>query len=124
MNTKFAKIVLPAVLSIGTVGATALATTASAATTTTVKHAKTAVKKHAPVAKPAVSLSGTIVKAEATKYAFWFKVGTKTYRVSFTAKTPIAGGTAASLVKGKNVTVKGVELGKTSSVIRATSITA
>ncbi len=124
MNTKIAKIVLPAVLSIGTIGATALATTASAATTTTVKHAKTAVKKHAPVAKTPVTLTGTVVKAEASKYAFWFKDGAKTYRVSFTAKTPIAKGTAASLVKGKAVTVKGIELGKTGSVIRAISITA
>ncbi|MHB8334602.1 MAG: hypothetical protein ACYDEH_06850 [Acidimicrobiales bacterium] len=124
MNTKFAKIVLPAVLSIGTVGATALATTASAATTTTVKHAKTAVKKKAPVAKAPVTLSGTVVKAETTKYAFWFKVGAKTFRVSYSAKTPIAKGTAASLTKGKTVTVKGIELGKAGSVIRAINITA
>ncbi len=122
MNSKIAKIVLPAVLSIGSLGAAALATTAGA-TTTTVKHTTTTVK-HAPVAKAPVTLKGSVVKAQAAKDVFWFKDGAKTFRVSYTAKTTFAKGTAKSLVKGAAVTVTGVEVGKAGAVIRATSITA
>jgi uncharacterized protein YdeI (BOF family) len=123
MNTKIAKIVLPAVLSIGTLGAAALATTAGASTSTTVKHTTTTVK-HTPVAKTPVTLTGSVVKAQSAKDVFWFKDGAKTFRVSYTAKTTFAKGTAASLVKGAAVTVTGVEVGKAGAVIRATKISA
>jgi hypothetical protein len=116
MNNKIAKIILPAVLSVGTLGAAALTATAGASTTTTVTHAK--------AAKGAVSLTGTVVKAQASKKVFWFKVGAKTYRASYSATTTFTKGTAASLVKGAAVTVTGSYVGKSSSVIVATSISA
>jgi uncharacterized protein YdeI (BOF family) len=123
MNSKIAKVVLPAVLSIGTLGATALASTAGASTTKATKHTTTTVK-HAPAPKAAVTLTGSVVKTQAKKDVFWFKDGAKTFRVSYTTKTTFAKGTAASLVKGAAVSVTGTEVGKAGSVIRATKISA
>ena len=123
MNSKIAKVVLPAVLSIGSLGAAALASTAGAATTKATKHTTTTVK-HAPASKAAVTLTGSVVKTQAKKDVFWFKDGAKTFRVSYTTKTTFAKGTAASLVKGAAVSVTGTEVGKAASVIRATKISA
>ena len=121
MNNKIAKILLPAVLSVGTLGAAALTATAGASTTTTSTHAKA--PTHTTAAKGTVSLAGTVVKAEASKDVFWFKDGAKTFRADYkTAK--FAKGSAASLVKGAKVTVSGRYIGKSSSVIEATSISA
>ena len=129
MNSKIAKVVLPAVLSIGSLGAAALASTAGASTTKATKHTTTTVKhttpvKHAPASKAAVTLTGSVVKTQAKKDVFWFKDGAKTFRVSYTTKTTFAKGTAASLVKGAAVSITGTEVGKAASVIRATKISA
>jgi len=125
MNYKFAKVVLPVVLAVGSLGLGTIATT-SASASTKVHHAAkahAAVKAH-PAVKATVSLTGSVVKVNITKGAFWFKVGAKTYRASFTSATTFKKGTSASLVKGAIVSVTGKYAGKSSSVVIASSITA
>ena len=123
MNTKIAKIILPAVLSVGTLGAAALTATAGATTTTTATHAKTKTTHPTATKSAVVTLRGAVVKTEASKDIFWFKDGAKTYRVDFkTAK--FTKGHAASITKGAVVTVTGHYVGKSTSVILATSVSA
>ncbi|MHB8826642.1 MAG: hypothetical protein ACYC5Z_03150 [Acidimicrobiales bacterium] len=124
MNTKIAKIILPAVLSVGTLGAAALTATAGATTTTTATHAKTKTTTHPTATKSAaITLRGAVVKTEASKDIFWFKDGAKTYRVDFKA-AKFTKGHAASITKGAIVTVIGHYVGKSTSVILATTVSA
>ncbi|HET9089616.1 MAG TPA: hypothetical protein VFN54_04870 [Acidimicrobiales bacterium] len=123
MNTKIAKIILPAVLSVGTLGAAALTATAGATTTTTATHAKTKTTHPTATKSAVVTLRGAVVKTEASKDIFWFKDGAKTYRVDFKA-AKFTKGHAASITKGAIVTVTGHYVGKSTSVILATSVSA
>ena len=123
MNTKIAKIILPAVLSVGTLGAAALTATAGATTTTTATHAKTKTTHPTATKSAAITLRGAVVKTEASKDIFWFKDGAKTYRVDFKA-AKFTKGHAASITKGAIVTVIGHYVGKSTSVILATTVSA
>ena len=112
MNSKFAKVVLPAVLAFGSLGLATLATVPAGAST-----------KAPHAVKAAATLTGKVSRVNVAKGMFWFKVGAKTYRANFTAATKFSKGTSASLIKGATVTVSGTYVGK-SSVIAATSISA
>lgn len=116
MMNKVAKMALPVALAVSTLGMGVVATVTPAA-------AATKAKAKAAVVKP-VTLTGKIVRTQATKHVFWFKVSTKEYRAVYSATTKFTAGSAASLVKGKTVTVTGTPVGKSSAVIRATSISA
>lgn len=113
MNKIFTKVVVPSMLALSTLGIGAVVATvpASAASTT----AKAAVT---------VTLTGTISKGQPSKSNFWLKVGTKTDRVIYSSSTKFAKGTAKSLVKGATVTVTGSYVGKSTSVFKASSISA
>ncbi len=115
MNSKFAKVVLPAVLAVGSLGLGTLATIPAGASTKA---------HHTTKAVASVTLTGSVVRANITKGLVWFKVGAKTYRASFTSATKFTKGTSASLVKGASVTVTGKYVGKSKSVIVASSIAA
>lgn len=113
MKKIFTKVVVPSMLALSTLGIGAVvATVPSGATTTTAK------------SKAAVTLTGTVSRAQATKHTFWFKVGTKTYRVIYSSSTKFTKGTAKSLVKGAAVTATGTYAGKSTSVLKATKISA
>lgn len=111
MNKIFTKVVVPSMLAMSTLGIGAVVATmpASAASTT---------------AKAPVTLAGTVSKAQASKHTFWFTIGTKTDRVIYSSSTKFTKGTSASLVKGTAVTVTGSYVGKSTSVFKATSISA
>ena len=112
MNNKFAKVVLPAVLAVGSLGLGALATVPAGAST-----------KAPHTTSATASLTGKVARSNVAKGMFWLKVGSKTYRVNFTSATKFTKGTSTSLVKGAAVTVSGKYVGK-SSVIAASSISA
>lgn len=114
MNKIFTKVVVPSMLAMSTLGIGAVvATVPSSAATTATK-----------TAKAAVTLTGTVSKTQATHRNFWFTVGTKTYRVIYSSSTKFTKGTSVSLVKGTAVTVTGSYVGKSTSVFKATSISA
>ena len=115
MKSKFAKVVLPTVIAIGSLGLGAVAVVPAGATT----------KTHTKIAAPAsVKLTGTVVKAEVAKGLVWLKVGAKTYRASFTKSTKFTKGTAHSLVKGASISVTGRYVGTSKALLAATSIAA
>lgn len=121
MNNKIAKVLVPTMLAVSTLGmGVAIVAGPAGASTKT----KTTIAKKAAVAKPAVTLTGTVTKVLATKDTFWFTVGTKTDRVAYSAKTPFTKGSAAVLAKGLSVTVTGSYVGKSTSLIKAKSIAA
>lgn len=111
MKQIFTKVVVPSMLALSTLGIGAVVATvpASAASTT---------------AKAPVTLTGTVTKAETAKSTFWLKVGTKTLRVIYSSSTKFKKGHGTSLVKGAVVTVTGTYAGKSTSVFKATSISA
>ena len=113
MNSKFAKVVLPVTLAVGALGLGAVATIPAGAAT-----------KAPHVTHATATLTGTVVRSNIAKGLVWFKVGTKTYRASFTSATKFTKGTSASLIKGASVTVTGKYVGKSTSVLVATSIAA
>ncbi|HVA51932.1 MAG TPA: hypothetical protein VNF05_00310 [Acidimicrobiales bacterium] len=110
MKKIFTKVVVPSMLAVSTLGIGAVVATMPASAAAT--------------AKAPVTLSGTIAKAQAAKSTFWFKVGTKSYRVIYSSTTKFTKGTATSLVKGTAVKVTGKYVGKSTSVLKATSISA
>ncbi len=115
MNSKFTKVVVPAVIAISSLGLGAVATLPAGATTTT----------HAKVATAAsVKLTGTVVKADIARGLVWLKVGAKTYRASFTKTTVFTKGTSHALVKGAVISVTGKYIGKSKALLAATSIAA
>jgi hypothetical protein len=116
-KNQIARILLPAVLSVGTLGV-AVAATAPAGAATKPSHAT-----HAAV-KASTTLTGSVTKAQAAKGVFWVKGSATTVRVKYSAKTTFTKGTAASLVKGATVTVTGHYAGKSTTVFLATSIAA
>ena len=116
MMNKIAKMALPVTLAVSTLGMGVAATMTPAAAATKAK-AKAAVVK-------SETLTGTIVRTQAVKHVFWFKVSTKEYRALYSVTTKFTVGSTASLVKGKTVTVTGIPMGKAGAVIRATSISA
>ena len=107
MKKILTKVALPAMLAVSTLGIGAVVATVPASAVT---------------AKAPVTLKGTVTKAQASKSTFWFSVGTKSYRVSYSSMTKFTTLTSASLVKGKSVSVTGTYVGKSTSVIKATSI--
>lgn len=113
MNNRIAKIALPALLTVGSLGLGTLATIPAGAST-----------KPAHTVKASVTLNGSVVKTNVAKTIFWFKVGAKTYRASITSTTKFVKGTSASLIKGAAVTVTGHYVGKSKSVLVASSISA
>ena len=117
MKKTFMKFVVPTMLVASSLGMGAVVATvpAGASSKTTI------VKSHAQSHE---TLTGKVIKTDVAKKMFWFKVGTKTYRADYTATTPFTKGTASSLVKGLSVTVVGTALGKSHTVLRATSIAA
>lgn len=122
MNNKIMKTIVPALVAVSSLGAGAAI--AGASTTTTMKaHApKTTVTT---AKKPVVvTLAGSVTKVLAAKDTFWMKSGVKTYRVAYSKTTTFSKGAAASLVKGLSVTVTGSYVGKSVSLIKATSIAA
>jgi|GEM_PF-1040827 len=116
MNNKIAKIVLPAMVAVSSLGLGAAIVAAPAGAAA--KTAKTA------VAAKTVTLTGTVTKTLAAKSTFWLKVGAKTYRVAYSAKTPFTKGSAAALAKGLSVTVTGSFVGKSTSLVKASHIAA
>lgn len=114
MKKIFTKVIVPSMLAVSTLGVGAIVTTVPAG----------AASSKATVAKAAVTLTGTVTKAQAAKSTFWFTVGVKTYRVSYSTTTTFTKGTAAALVKGASVSVTGKYVGKSASVVKATSISA
>ena len=118
MLNKYAKIALPVALAVSTLGmgVATIATPAGAATKAKAKAKVVTVKSE--------TLTGTIVRTQAAKHVFWFKVTTKEYRAVYGVTTKFMAGSTASLVKGKTVTVTGTPMGKSGAVIKATSISA
>ena len=110
MKKIFKSVVVPSMLAASTLGIGAIVATVPASAAAT--------------AKAPVTLTGAVTKAQAAKSTFWFKVGTKSYRVSYSTKTKFTKGTAKSIVKGTSVTVTGTYMGKSTSVLKATSISA
>jgi hypothetical protein len=132
MNYKIAKMILPAMVAVSSlgIGAAVVAGPAGASTTTTVVK-KAPVTKKAPVIKTAtaakgtpVTITGTVTKTLAAKDTFWLKVGVKTYRAAYSSSTKFTKGTASALVKGLSVSVTGTYVGKSVSLIKASSIAA
>lgn len=119
MNKKnrIARLLLPAALTVGSLGIAAAAT-APAGASTKPSHAT-----HASV-KASTTLTGAVTKAQTTKGVFWVKGSAATVRVKFGAKTTFTKGTSTSLVKGATVTVTGHYAGKSTAVFIATSISA
>lgn len=111
MKKLLTKVVVPSMLAMSTlgIGAVIATTPASAA---------------AHVVKAQTTLTGTVSKAQSSKSTFWLTVGTKTYRVVYSSSTKFTKGTAASLVKGTAVSAKGSYAGKSTTVLKATSISA
>jgi hypothetical protein len=111
MKKLVTKVVVPSMLALSTlgIGAAVSALPASAAST---------------AAKAPVTLTGKVLKAQATKDTFWLTVGTKTYRVVYSATTKFTKGSASLLVKGASVSATGTYAGKSTSVVKATSISA
>lgn len=112
MNAKFAKVVLPAALAVGSLGLGAIVTVPAGASTK-VTHAAAAT----------TTLSGTVAKVSAAKKLFWLKSGSKTYVVNF-KKATFSAGSAASLVKGASVSATGKLVGKNKLTVIATSVRA
>lgn len=110
MKKTFAKVVIPTLLVAGSMGMGLVATVPAGAASTT--------------AKAAPTLTGVIAKIQASKDVFWIKVGVKTYRVDYSATTKFTKGTAATLAKGKSVSVSGKYVGKSTVVVDALSIVA
>ena len=110
MKNTFAKVVVPTLLVAGSMGMGLVATVPSGAASTKVN----AVPR----------LTGVIAKIQSSKDVFWIKVGTKTYRVVYSASTKFTKGTAATLAKGKSVSVLGKYVGKSTVVVDALSIVA
>lgn len=108
MKKSFAKVVVPVLMVVGSTGMGLVATTSAGASS-------------AP-AKSAPNLTGVIAKIQASKDVFWIKVGTKTYRVDYSKTTKFTKGTAATLTKGKSVSVTGKYAGKSTVVVNALSI--
>ena len=132
MNIKIAKVILPAMVAVSSLGlgAALVAVPAGASSTTTaVKKApatkKAPVTKKAPATKKAlVTITGTVTKTLPTKHTFWLKVGVKTYRAAYSSATTFSKGSASAIVKGLSVTVTGSYVGKSHSVIEASRIAA
>lgn len=126
MNNKFAKAILPAVVAVSSlgVGAALVAAPAGASTKAPITKSAAAAKK-APVAKSApVTIAGTVTKVLAAKHTFWFTAGTKTYRAAYSSTTTFSKGSAAAIAKGLTVSVTGTYVGKSVTLIKATSIAA
>ena len=111
MKKIFTKVVVPSMLAMSTLGIGAIAATAPAGAAS-----------HA--AKAPATLTGTVSKTQAAKSTFWLTVGTKTYRIIYSSSTKFTKGSATSLVKGTAVTAKGTYTGKSTTVLKATSISA
>ncbi len=111
MKKLVTKVVVPSMLALSTlgIGAAVSAIPASATTTAT---------------KAPVTLTGKVLKAQATKHTFWLTVGTKTYRIVYGATTKFTKGSASLLVKGASVAATGTYVGKSKTVLKATSISA
>ncbi len=138
MNIKFAKAILPAVVAVSSLGVGAALVAAPAGASTKAPATKSAaVAKKAPATKKApvvkktaatksapVTIAGTVTKDLTAKDTFWFKAGTKTYRAAYSSTTKFTKGSAAAIVKGLAVTVTGTYVGKSVTLIKATSIAA
>ncbi|MHB1088468.1 MAG: hypothetical protein ACYC19_06870 [Acidimicrobiales bacterium] len=110
MKKSIAKVFVPVLLIAGSTGMGLAGTTFASAAS-------------AP-AKAAPKLTGVIAKIEASKDVFWIKVGAKTYRVDYSKATKFTKGTAATLAKGKSVSVTGKYVGKSTTVVNALGIVA
>lgn len=108
MKKTFVKVVVPTLLLTGSMGLGLAGAVSSGAAS-------------AP-AKAVSALTGVVAKTQAAKDVFWIKVGTKTYRIDYTKATKFTKGTAATLAKGKSVTVSGKYAGKSTVVVDALTI--
>lgn len=113
MKYLIGKVVVPASLVAASLGLSLASTTVPASAST------------APYETPAdspVTLSGTILKLDRSKYLFWFSAGDRHLRVRYYSTTSFSGGSSAMLAKGLDVSVVGTYAGTSTTLLKATNI--
>jgi hypothetical protein len=115
MKNLVGKVVIPASLVAASFGLSMGSTTLPASATTVV---------HETSASAPVTLTGTILKLDRSKYLFWFSVGERHLRVRYYSTTTFSGGSNAMLAKGLDVSVVGTYAGTSTTLLKAASINA
>lgn len=113
MKYLIGKVVIPASLVAASLGL-------SLGSTTVLAGASTAL--HETPASSSVTLSGTILKLDRSKFLFWFSAGDRHLRVRYYSTTSFSGGSSAMLAKGLDVSVVGSYAGAATTLLKAASI--
>ena len=107
------KVVIPASLVAASLGLSMGSTTVPASATTAT---------HESLASTTVTLNGTILKLDRSKYLFWLRTGERHLRVRYYHSTSFSGGSNAMLAKGLDVHVVGTYAGTSTTLLKAASI--
>ena len=115
MKNLVGKVVIPASLVVASLGLSMGSATLPASATTA---------PHESSASASVTLNGTILKLDRSKYLFWLSVGERHLRVRYYSTTTFSAGSNAMLAKGLDVSVVGTFAGTSTSMLKAASINA